>query len=73
MLCHASVNAVGGGYLFTFVTGPEKTILWWVYAMLWAVVAVTALALVTRGQLGDPGGHVVAGAESELVAALTPA
>jgi membrane protease YdiL (CAAX protease family) len=52
MLCHASVNALGGGYLFTFVTGPEKTTLWWIYATLWALSAIVVVWL-TRARLGD--------------------
>lgn len=71
MLCHASVNAVGGGFLFTFVHGPEKTTLWWIYAMLWALAA-TAVTMVTRGQLGDAGGHAT-DAETERAAGLASA
>ena len=52
MLCHAAVNAVSGGYLFTFAATDEKTVLWWIYAILWAIAA-TAVVLLTRGRLDD--------------------
>lgn len=52
MLCHAAVNAVSGGYLFTFAATDEKTLLWWIYAILWAIAA-TVVVLLTRGRLDD--------------------
>ncbi len=52
MLCHAGVNAVGGGYLFTFAADADKTTLWWIYAMLWAGAAIVVI-LLTRGNLSD--------------------
>ncbi len=51
MLCHATVNAVGGGFLFTFFVGAEKTQLWWINAILWGITAL-GLAVGTRGGLG---------------------
>ena len=56
MICHATVNAVGGGYLFTFFSGAEKTSLWWVNAILWAVAAA-AVTMLTRGRLGADSSH----------------
>jgi membrane protease YdiL (CAAX protease family) len=51
MLCHATVNAVGGGFLFTFFAGPDSTLLRWINALLWAVAAL-AVVWMTRGRLG---------------------
>lgn len=55
MLCHASVNAVSGGYLFSFAPSADKTTLWWIYAMLWAIAAMVVV-VVTRGELSDYAG-----------------
>ena len=51
MLCHATVNAVGAGFLFTFLSGPEKTTLWWINAGMWGLTSLL-IVLKTRGRLG---------------------
>jgi membrane protease YdiL (CAAX protease family) len=56
MICHATVNAIGGSYLFTFFDGAEQTSLRWINAILWALVAV-AVALLGRGRLGADRGQ----------------
>jgi membrane protease YdiL (CAAX protease family) len=38
MLMHATVNAVGAGYVFTMFHEQDLTRFWWVYAVLWAGV-----------------------------------
>ena len=52
MLCHASVNAVGSGWLFNFVSEGDKTALRWINAILW-VIAAAAVVKCTKGRLGE--------------------
>ena len=54
MICHATVNAIGGSHLFTFFDGAEQTSLRWINAILWVLVAV---ALPGRGRLGADRGQ----------------
>ena len=56
MICHATVNAIGGSYLFTFFDGADQTSLRWINAILWAAAAIM-LAMLTRGRLGADGVH----------------
>lgn len=51
MICHATVNAVGGNFLFRFFEGPVQTQLWWIYSAIW-LGAATLIAIATRGELG---------------------
>ena len=51
MLCHAMVNAIGSAFLFSFFSGPEKTMLWWIHASMWGTAAL-AFVVLTRGRLG---------------------
>ncbi|HXZ81356.1 MAG TPA: CPBP family intramembrane glutamic endopeptidase, partial [Terriglobales bacterium] len=37
MLMHATINAVGAGYVFPMFHGVELTRMWWIYAAVWAV------------------------------------
>ena len=67
MICHATVNAIGGSFLFTFFSGAETTGLRWINALLWALAAV-AVALLTRGRLGAEGGPWGDKIKSEMVA-----
>jgi membrane protease YdiL (CAAX protease family) len=57
MLCHGMVNAAGGSFLFSFFIGPDKTRLWWINAILWAIAAIVILWR-TRGSLGLKTGGV---------------
>lgn len=41
---HATVNAIGAGYVFPMFAGDDNIRLWWIYALLWVIAAV-ALAL----------------------------
>ena len=56
MLMHATVNAVGAGYVFRFFGGADRARFWWIYAPLWvgaaAVIAWRAGATlgVRRGE-----------------------
>ncbi|HEY5722993.1 MAG TPA: CPBP family intramembrane glutamic endopeptidase [Allosphingosinicella sp.] len=56
MICHATVNAIGGSYLFTFFSGADTTSLRWINAILWALAAIL-VAVLTRGLLGAGGGR----------------
>ena len=40
MLMHATVNSVGAGYAFHFFAGADALRLWWIYAAVWAGIAV---------------------------------
>jgi membrane protease YdiL (CAAX protease family) len=40
MLFHAAVNTVGAGYLFRLFSGVDLVRLWWIYASLWALLAI---------------------------------
>lgn len=40
MLCHATINAVGGNFMFRFFKGADLTKMWWVYSGLWACAAL---------------------------------
>lgn len=53
MICHATVNTIGSGFLFTFFEGESLTRLWWIYALVWTLAALI-LAAATRGRLGEP-------------------
>ena len=52
MLTHATVNAVGAGYLFHFFNGADLQRLWWIYALVWAGTAAV-IAWYAGAQLGD--------------------
>ena len=69
-LCHAMVNAAGASFLFSFFSGPAKTQLWWINAILWAIAAL-AIVWRTQGRLGlkDDG----EGSMSRPVPSLLPA
>ena len=56
MICHATVNAIGGSFLFTFYSGADTTSLRWINGLLW-VVAALAVTMLTRGRLGAGSGH----------------
>ena len=43
MLFHATINTVGAGLLFPLFSGPTLILLWYVYAVLWLGVGLTAL------------------------------
>ncbi|HKP04624.1 MAG TPA: type II CAAX endopeptidase family protein [Chthoniobacterales bacterium] len=43
MLFHATINAVGAGLIFPLFSGPTLILLWYVYAVLWLGVGLTAL------------------------------
>lgn len=51
MIMHATTNAIGGGFLFTFYSGAAKTELWWIYAVIWGL-AGAGIAWATKGRLG---------------------
>ena len=70
MLCHAMVNAAGASFLFSFFSGPAKTQLWWINAILWAIAAL-AIVWRTRGRLGLEGDGE--GSMSRPVPSLLPA
>src|SRR5215472_12228405 len=36
---HATVNTIGAAYVFPMFTGSDNIRLWWLYALLWIVVA----------------------------------
>jgi hypothetical protein len=38
-LFHATVNTVGAGLVFPMFKGADVIRLWWIYAVLWALVA----------------------------------
>jgi uncharacterized protein len=52
MLCHASTNAFGSAGMFRFVGDAEKTEMWWIFAILWAVAGIL-VALFTRRRLSE--------------------
>jgi len=35
MLFHATVNTIGGGFVFPLFSGVTLTLLWWIYSLLW--------------------------------------
>jgi membrane protease YdiL (CAAX protease family) len=51
MLMHATVNTVGAGLVFHWVAEDQISLFWFIYAGVWAALAV-ALILLTRGRLG---------------------
>jgi len=55
MLMHASINAVGAGYVFQLFRGPDLNHLWWSYAAVWMVTGAT-FAIVMRKK--RPGNEV---------------
>lgn len=69
MVCHASVNAFGSAYLFNFVADADKTTMRWVNAILWALAAV-AVAIMTKGRLGEIGDTADAPNEASPAPAL---
>jgi len=50
-LFHATVNTVGGRYVFRMFEGADQLRLWWIYAMLWLVLGVV-IATASKGRLG---------------------
>ncbi len=51
-LFHATVNTVGGKYVFRMFEGADQLRLWWIYAISWLVLGVV-IAVVTRGRLAS--------------------
>ncbi len=51
MLMHATVNTVGAGLVFHWVAQDRVTRFWFIYAAVWAALAL-ALTVLTRGSLG---------------------
>ena len=45
MLLHTTVNAIGAGFVFTMFQGNALLSLWWIYTLLWMVVAIGILAV----------------------------
>lgn len=52
-LFHATVNTVGGKYVFRMFEGVDQLRLWWTYAMLWLVLGVL-IAAVSKRKLALP-------------------
>jgi hypothetical protein len=50
MLFHAAVNTFGAGMIFPLFTGVDTTKFWYVYAMLWSVVAATLMLSANAAQ-----------------------
>jgi hypothetical protein len=44
MLFHSAVNTVGAGFLFPMFKGPDVIRLWYVYAVLWVLLAAFLIA-----------------------------
>jgi membrane protease YdiL (CAAX protease family) len=44
-LMHATVNTIGAGYVFPMFVGSANTRLWWIYSLLWAIVAVALVRM----------------------------
>lgn len=40
MLFHAAVNTIGAGFVFRLFSGADQVKLWWVYAGIWALIAL---------------------------------
>lgn len=51
MVTHATVNTVGAGYVFNFIAPIDLQHFWWIYAGVWAVLALS-IVLLTVGRLG---------------------
>lgn len=49
-LFHATVNTVGGKYVFHMFEGADQLRLWWIYAVLWLVLGIV-IAAVSKGRL----------------------
>jgi len=52
MVFHASVNAIGAGYIFPMFTGTDSLRLWRVYTLVWAAGAVLIVWLAGPGLKG---------------------
>jgi uncharacterized protein len=37
---HAAVNSVGAGYVFPMFSGADLMRLWWIYVVLWTLLAI---------------------------------
>jgi len=46
MLFHATVNTIGAGLVFPLFQGSALITLWWVYAVIWAVIAIGVMVTV---------------------------
>lgn len=66
MLMHATVNAVGAGYVFRFFEGADHVRFWWIYAPLW-VGAAALIAWRTGPGLGRRA-RIAASSETLAVA-----
>lgn len=51
MLMHATLNTLSAGYAFHLIGKDDLLAFWWLYASLWLVAGIVAVA-VTRGRLG---------------------
>jgi CAAX amino terminal protease family. len=46
MLFHTTVNTIGAGWIFPLFQGSALIMLWWVYAIIWAIVAIGVVVIV---------------------------
>lgn len=55
MLFHATINAVGAGFIFPLFSGPTLLILWWIYGFVWLAIGLGLLCLAGRNQRPHAG------------------